>query len=127
MPCISQRSLCQLRCDMCICLETYKVTIGTAPYSLYPICRSAPHTSKHFFDCPASPTDLNFLDLWKHPCEALAYLRALASFNNLPPNPSFQHPPRSRLLRPRDLRSENYWQTNQQTNQWHLPICVNGK
>jgi hypothetical protein len=88
LPRISQRTLCQLRCDKCICLETYKLSIGIAADDLCPICCGEPHTSHHLFNCPASPTNLNFLDLWKRPHDAVNYLRTLASFDHLPRNPS---------------------------------------
>jgi hypothetical protein len=93
LPRVSQTTLCQLRCDNCICLETYKLKAGTANDDLCSMCRGAPHTSSHLFVCPASPTDLNFIDIWKRPREAVDYLKSLASFNHLPPNRPYPRPP----------------------------------
>ena len=93
LPRLSRRTLCQLREDRCIGLETFKHKIGTAPDDLCPLCHNDSHISQHLFDCPASPTNLNFHDLWKRPREAVNFLRTLDFFNHLPPNPPYPRPP----------------------------------
>jgi hypothetical protein len=67
--------------------------LGTVPDDMCPLCRVSPHTSQHLFECPASPTNLTLLDLWKRPRDVVNYLRTLYSFNHLPPNPSTPRPP----------------------------------
>jgi hypothetical protein len=96
LPRLSRRTLCQLREDKCIGLETYKYKIGTAPDDLCPLCCGDSHTSQHLFECPASPTNLSFHDLWKRPRsarEAVNFLRTLDSFDHLSPNPPYPRPP----------------------------------
>ena len=93
LPRRSRTTLTQLRSLHCNNLKSYQAKIGTSQDDICPICREAPHTTRHLFECPAAPTNLSVLDLWKKPQEAADFLRTLPDFNHLPVNPPLPPPP----------------------------------
>jgi hypothetical protein len=87
LPRLTRSTLSQIRSKYCNKLKTYQAKIGSFPDNICPVCRGAPHTTKHLFDCPAAPTNIEVLSLWKSPHGAADFLRSLPSFDHLPPNP----------------------------------------
>jgi hypothetical protein len=86
-------ALIQLRSRNCKDVKSYQHQIGSSLEDMCPACRSASHTTAHLFTCPASPTDLGVLDLWRRPREATDFLRTSTSFNHLSLNPLYPLPP----------------------------------
>jgi hypothetical protein len=95
LPQISRTTLSQLRSSYSKDLRTYQARIGTSPDD---ICRNSPHITKHIFECPDAPTDLNVCALWNSPCGAADFLRSLPSLSHLPVNPLSHVLPLSHLL-----------------------------
>ena len=63
----TRRTLAQLRGQKCPLLQEYLHNIGTAEHPNCPLCDQGPHNTVHLFRCPAIPTELAPLDLWKRP------------------------------------------------------------
>jgi hypothetical protein len=123
LPRLTRTTLSQVRSLYCKELKSYQVMIGSSPNDLCPICRHASHTTKHLFQCPDAPTNLNLLSLWNNPHGTAYFLQSLSSFiylslNPLLPCPPSEPPPVARapcislLL----LRTDEPWQTKQPTN-----------
>ena len=93
LPRLTRSTLSQIRSQYCNELKTYQARIGSSPNDICPVCRGAPHTTRHLFECPAAPTNLKVLSLWKDPRGAADFLRSLPSFDRLPPNPPYPRPP----------------------------------
>ena len=83
LPRITRRTLAQLRSGECLALNSYKHKIGLSDSPICPCCRSAEHTTRHVFECPAHQTNYEPVDLWRHPVEVVDYLRTLP-FMDLP-------------------------------------------
>ena len=67
-------SLSQLRSGYSKYLNTYLARVnGDVPLNC-PLCDTAPHTTKHLFECPQRPTGLTPLSLWTNPVEASRFL-----------------------------------------------------
>ena len=108
LPRIHRTTLAQLRSGHCKYLKTYQKLIRKSPDDQCPDCQNGPHTTAHLFQCPASPTDLQIRDLWRHPCKAISFLASLPSFRDLPPlvpplPPPPPEPPPPPLIPPSSL------------------------
>ena len=67
-------TLAQLRSGYSKYLNTYLARVnGDVPMNC-PLCDTAPHTTKHLFDCPLRPTALTPISLWTNPVEASRFL-----------------------------------------------------
>ena len=96
LPRHHRTTLAQLRSGHCSRLRSYQHRIGISDAAACPECDSSPHTVHHLFDCPAHPTTLTPLDLWRRPTRVAAYLLGLSAFEglpDLPPDPQAPPPP----------------------------------
>ena len=76
--------LAQLRSGFCSKLQDFQLRIGKTADNICPICRLAPDSVSHLFDCPARPTNLSTDDLWSQPREVASFLSSHPAFNQLP-------------------------------------------
>jgi hypothetical protein len=74
LPHRSRVTVGHLRSTYCKNLKDFQKTLGISPDDICPACRGAPHSAEHIFNCPAFPTDLAVLDLWKRPRKASSFL-----------------------------------------------------
>jgi hypothetical protein len=84
---LTRTVLSQVRSTYCNQLKDYPERIGSAQDDIRPVCCGAPHTAEHIFDCPAAPTNLTKLDLWRRPREMASFFQTLLPFADLPLNP----------------------------------------
>jgi hypothetical protein len=78
-------TLYQLRSDYCVRLKSYLFSIGKVNDDICLECGTASHTPSHLFSCPSHPTDLQYIDLWTHPCAVAVFLSGVNAFNEFPP------------------------------------------
>ena len=74
LPRSTRSSLSQLRSGYCPILKSYMARIDPDIQDLCPDCNISSHTTWHLFNCPAKPTPLTVLSLWKQPEQAAAFL-----------------------------------------------------
>ena len=67
--------LSQLRSGYSRKLNSYKHRIDQNINDKCPECNGTPHDSKHLFNCPSNPTDLQVVDLWTKPVLAANFLK----------------------------------------------------
>ena len=67
--------LSRLRSGFSRNLNDYMSRIDPSIDNSCPECEGAPHDSRHLFNCPSRPTDLEVTDLWTRPIEAANFLR----------------------------------------------------
>jgi hypothetical protein len=82
-------TLSQLRDDQCCNLKTYLFFITKANEDLCTECQREAHSVNHLFCCPAYPTSLKPIDLWKNPLSVARFLKTTPSFSDLPLPPDF--------------------------------------
>jgi hypothetical protein len=70
-----QTKLAQLRSGFSWKLNYYRNRIDPEIPDTCPLCSNSPHDVHHLFNCPANPTNLTPLDLWKKPREAAHFLQ----------------------------------------------------
>ena len=73
LPRASRSKLAQLRSGHSKLLNSYNARVTGVPNSC-PDCNGTPHDSAHLFDCPARPTTLELLDLWRRPSDVALFL-----------------------------------------------------
>ena len=96
LPSFTRKILAQLRSGYCARLNSFLFKIGRIDSDLCPECSSAPHTVVHLFNCPAKPTNLEVIDLWRDTWATASFLTSLPSFSALPPCGPPPPPPRRR-------------------------------
>ena len=74
LPRSTRSSLSQLRSGYSPLLKSYMARIDPDIQDLCPECNINSHTTWHLFNCPAKPTPLTVLSLWKQPEQAAAFL-----------------------------------------------------
>jgi hypothetical protein len=92
LPLLAHSTLAQLRDDRCCKLKTYLYFIKKANDDLCPECQTEAYSVNHIFRCPAYPTSLRPIDLWKNPITAARFLRTVPSFSDLPSLPDLPPP-----------------------------------
>lgn len=71
----ARTSLAQLRSGFSRKLNSYLYRIQESAYDHCPNCNISPHDVTHLFNCPAKPTNLKPIDLWKKPSAVTAFLK----------------------------------------------------
>jgi hypothetical protein len=67
--------LAQLRSGFSRNINDYMSRIRDDVINICPDCNATPHDVNHLFNCPANPTQLQSIDLWKKPAKAAAFLK----------------------------------------------------
>ena len=67
--------LSQLRSGFSRNINDYMSRIRDDVMNICPDCNAAPHDVNHLFNCPANPTQLKAIDLWKRPARAAVFLK----------------------------------------------------
>ena len=94
LPRIQRTTLAQLRTNYCKRLNDYKHLLGHSDTAVCPECLFRRHTSRHIFNCDATPTNLGVMDLWTNPTLVIDFLKSLPSFAPIfPPDPPAPPPP----------------------------------
>ncbi len=71
----ARTSLAQLRSGFSRKLNSYLYRIQESAHDHCPNCNISPHDVTHLFNCPAKPTNLKPIDLWKKPSAVTAFLK----------------------------------------------------
>ena len=71
----SRSKLSQLRSGFSSILNDYKHRIDENMPNICPKCHLTPHDTVHLFNCPANPTRLKPIHLWKAPARAADFLK----------------------------------------------------
>lgn len=66
--------LAQLRSGFSRKVNSYMSRIDPEIRNICPNCNATPHDVPHLFNCPANPTQLKPIDLWKRPAAVAAFL-----------------------------------------------------
>jgi hypothetical protein len=80
-------TLSHLRSDFCSKTKFYQFFIKKVNDDLCPECQTEAQSVNHLFRCPALPTSLRPIDLWKNPITVANFLRGFPSFAALPAPP----------------------------------------
>ena len=76
LPRSTRSRLSQIRSGYSPHLNQYLNRINPTRYNPEcPKCSMAPHDSRHLFNCPLNPTDLDITSLWNYPVEAAKFLQ----------------------------------------------------
>ena len=85
LPCITRRTLSQLRSGHCARLRDFQFRIGKSDDDQCTLCNiNSSHSISHPFDCPARPTTLTTKDLCENPRDVADHLRSMPVFDNIP-------------------------------------------
>lgn len=74
LPRSTRTTLAQLRSGWCHHLNHYMTRLDPQVVDACPSCGGQPHDTNNLFSCPAKPTTLTPIDLWKSPVEVARFL-----------------------------------------------------